>query len=435
MRIILLSTFDLGRQPFGLASPAAWLRSDGHRVTVADLSCGVLGDEVSSADLVAFHLPMHTATRLAVPVIARVRKANPAAKLCCYGLYAPMNEPYLRGLGVEFIIGGEFEQGLCDVARGLAPVFLSLARQQFILPDRTGLPSLGNYAGLMDDGVRKTVGYTEASRGCKHLCRHCPIVPVYNGVFRVVQPDVVMADIRQQVLAGAQHITFGDPDFFNGIGHAIPLVDQLHAEFPKVTYDVTIKIEHLLKHREFLRTLKTTGCLFIVSAVESVDDAVLEKLDKGHTRADFVEALRLTRGAALQVSPTFLPFTPWTTRASYRELLQCITDLDLIESTAPIQLGIRLLLPAGSRLMELDEIRRAAPEFDSEALCYRWKHEDPDVDALCVAVQRVVQKTTSESRSQTFERIWKLAFGGERGMDFHLAARATVPYLTEPWYC
>ena len=435
MRIILLSTFDLGRQPFGLSSPAAWLRSDGHHVTVADLSCGVLGDEVSSADLVAFHLPMHTATRLAVPVIARVRKANPAAKLCCYGLYAPMNEPYLRGLGVEFIVGGEFEQGLCDVANGVAPAALSLTRQQFVKPDRIGLPSLTNYAGLFHDGVRKTVGYTEASRGCKHLCRHCPIVPVYNGVFRVVQRDVVMADIRQQVLAGAQHITFGDPDFFNGIGHAIPLVEQLHAEFPEVTYDATIKIEHLLKHREFLRTLKTTGCLFIVSAVESVDDAVLKKLDKGHTRADFVEALRLTREAGLQVSPTFLPFTPWTTRASYRELLQCIADLDLIESTAPIQLGIRLLLPAGSRLRELEEIRQAAPEFDSEALCYRWKHADPDVDALCVAVQRVVQKTTSESRSQTFDRIWKLAFGNERRVDFHLAARVTMPYLTEPWYC
>jgi hypothetical protein len=41
------------------------------------------------------------------------------------------------------------------------------------------------------------------------------VVPVYNGVFRIVQRDVVLADIRQQVAMGAEHITFGDPDFFN----------------------------------------------------------------------------------------------------------------------------------------------------------------------------------------------------------------------------
>ncbi len=378
---------------------------------------------------------MHTATRLAVPVIAKLRAMNPAAKICCYGLYAPMNEAFLRGLGVAFIAGGEFEQGLRDVARGAAPERISTGRQLFVLPDRDGLPPLATYAGLVDGAARRTVGYTEASRGCKHLCRHCPVVPVYNGVFRIVQRDVVLADIRQQVLAGAQHITFGDPDFFNGIGHAIPLVERFHQEFPGVTYDVTIKIEHLLKHRAFLPALKQTGCRFIVSAVESVDNAVLEKLAKGHTRADFVQALQITRDAGLQLTPTFLPFTPWTTRESYRELLRCVAALDLIESTAPIQLGIRLLLPMGSRLMELPEIRRIAPDFDPEALCYQWKNTDPEVDELCSSVQRLVQRAATESRRVTFDKIWKLAFGEERATDFRLPARATVPYLTEPWYC
>jgi hypothetical protein len=127
-----------------------------------------------------------------------------------------------------------------------------------------------------------------------------------------VQRDVVLADIRQQVAMGAEHITFGDPDFFNGPGHAMALVDAVHAEFPGLTYDVTIKIEHLLKHRDLLPRLKTTGCLFIVSAVESINARVLELLDKGHTRADFVAAVRLTREAGLTLTPTFVTFTPWT---------------------------------------------------------------------------------------------------------------------------
>src|SRR5689334_3971993 len=150
---------------------------------------------------------MHTATRLAVAVIEKVRTLNPRAHLCCYGLYAPMNEPYLRELGVRTILGGEFEQGLRDLAARLAAggdgpqqePLISLAKQKFLVPDRTDLPALGRYARLLAGGEEKAVGYTEASRGCRHLCRHCPIVPVYNGTFRVVERGVVLEDIRQQV--------------------------------------------------------------------------------------------------------------------------------------------------------------------------------------------------------------------------------------------
>ena len=65
VRIVLVSTYELGRQPFGLASPAAWLRGAGHEVVVADVSCGPLPlAAIEQAGLVAFFLPMHTATRL-----------------------------------------------------------------------------------------------------------------------------------------------------------------------------------------------------------------------------------------------------------------------------------------------------------------------------------------------------------------------------------
>src|SRR5579875_3620025 len=93
-----------------------------------------------------------------------------------------------------------------------------------------------------------------------------------SGRFRIIQPEIVLADIRQQVEMGAQHVTFGDPDFFNGIRHALRIVTALHQEFPALTYDVTIKVEHLLKHAEYLQILRDTGCLFVTTAVESLDD-------------------------------------------------------------------------------------------------------------------------------------------------------------------
>jgi radical SAM superfamily enzyme YgiQ (UPF0313 family) len=403
---------------------------------------------------------------LAVAALPAVRGLNAKAHLCFYGLYAPVNETYLRGLGVETILGGEFEEGLRSLEERLGagnvaaakngqsepfralsapqgePV-ISVARQKFMTPDRAGMVALEKYARLvMPSGEARTVGYTEASRGCKHLCRHCPIVPVYHGVFRIVDREVVMADIRQQVSAGAQHITFGDPDFFNGVGHAIPLVEALHREFPGVTYDVTIKVEHLLKHSDCLGTLRETGCLFVTSAVESVDDAVPERLEKNHTRADFLRVVEMFREIGLSLQPTFVPFTPWTTLEGYCDLLEVLREEDLVENVAPIQLAIRLLIPAGSRLLELDEIRRGVGDFDEAALVYPWKHADPRVDRLCERIQGIVHsgEQMKRGRTQIFERIEDAAFavaggGMTRSALPALVSRAAVPYLNEPWYC
>ena len=116
--MVLISTYELGRQPFGLASPAAWLREEGHDVVCFDLSRALLAAAaVADADMVGFFLPMHTATRLALRVIERVRAANPRAVLCAYGLYAPLNEAILRQAGVAHIVGGEFEKALVDLCR------------------------------------------------------------------------------------------------------------------------------------------------------------------------------------------------------------------------------------------------------------------------------------------------------------------------------
>ena len=453
MNVVLISTYELGRQPFGLASPAAWLRNARAEVTCLDLSREPFRkDPIRAADLVAFCVPMHTATRLAVQLVGTIRELNPSAHICFYGLYAPVNESYLRKLGVGTILGGEFEQGLVDLAARLVaetngkqrePV-ISLARQKFLLPDRGGMIPLEKYVRLiMPTGETRTVGYTEASRGCKHLCRHCPIVPVYHGAFRIVDRDVVLEDILQQVEVGAQHITFGDPDFFNGPTHALTIVEALHREFPQLTYDVTIKIEHLLQQARNLMALRDAGCLFVTSAVESVDDAVLERLDKHHTRADFLRAVQMFREAGLVLQPTFVAFTPWTTLEGYRDLLEVIRENDLVESVAPIQLAIRLLIPAGSRLLELPEVPEMIGPFDEEALLYPWSHVDPRVDQLCEEVQRQVHtdEKLKRSRAQIFENIWEaahrapgLSVVAERAHPL-LVVRAAIPYLDEPWYC
>jgi hypothetical protein len=428
VRVLLVSTYESDRQPFGLASAA---RSR-PRLACADLALRTLPEAA------AFFLPMHTATRLAVRAIQRVRSLNPGARLCCFGLYAPLREAHLRSLGVEVVVGGEFEWPLAGALERTAPAsVVSTERQQCLLPDRTGLPPLAEYAHLHVSGSVRTVGYAEASRGCKHLCRHCPVVPACEGRFHIVPPEIVLEDIGRQVAAGARHISFGDPGFFNGPAHAQRVVRALHDRCPEVTDDVTIKVEHLLKHRGPLPVLRETGCLFVTTAAEAVDDDVLARLEKGHTRADFVEAVCACREAGLTLAPTFTPFTPWTTWAGYRDLLRLLVDLDLACYVAPVQLGLRLLVTAGSHLLDLPEMAAVMGPLDETALVYPWRHAGPSLDELSAAVLRLVaeEQRKGVSRREIFAGVWQLAGSGPLPENFDLLPHAAIPYLNEPWCC
>ena len=469
MRALLISTYDLGRQPFALASAATWLRDAGVEAACNDLDLERLDEDAArQAELVAIHLPMHTATRLAAELLPRLRSLNPAAHICCFGLYAPLNEAFLKSRGADSCIGGEFEGPLARLAEslrdgnpaesGLGESGVSLARQTFRVPRREGLPALERYARLrVAPGEERIVGTTEATRGCKHLCRHCPIVPVYKGAFRVVGREVVLEDIRRQVAAGAQHITFADPDFLNGPAHGMAIARALHGEFPGLTYDVTIKVEHLLRHAELLPELRETGALIVTSAFESTEDTVLERLDKRHTRADLFRAVDLVRGAGLNLNPTFVPFTPWSTAAGYLDLLNFLAASGLMDATAPVQLAIRLLIPAHSELLTLPETRALVGAFDEETLAYPWAHPDPALDTLAENAMAIVMESQDqdgpEDRRAVFSRL--LAMAGEAARETAEEAQIEkiadivppfplppsealppfAPHMTEAWYC
>ena len=248
-----------------------------------------------------------------------------------------------------------------------------------------------------------------------------------------------MGDARQQIEMGAEHISFGDPDFLNGPTHARRIVNQLISEFPDMSWDATIKVEHLLKHSDLVRVFATQGCLLITTAVESIENKVLERLDKGHTAEDFTAALALTRSVGIHLAPTFVPFTPWTTLEGYRKLLETIVELNLVYSVAPVQLSIRLLLPEGSTLLESPDRQQWLRGFDAEMLGYNWVHPDQKVDQLQLKIQKWVGKAEQEevSRRETFTRIWQLTHEslGVPAPELPEHLGAVAPHMTEPWYC
>ncbi len=457
--VLIVSCYELGHQPLGLAWPAAFLQRAGFRPACLDTSVeGLDPERIRRARFAAISVPMHTALRLGFQAMRHIRELNPSCLICFFGQYAALNAEYLLANGVDFVIGGEYEeplvrllevlrsgagQSVAGVGRAGVPAAPYLGRILFPVPRRGALAPLDRYSGLETGGMRIPAGYVEASRGCLHTCLHCPITPIYRGKFFVVPREVVLEDIRGLWASGARHVTFGDPDFLNGPGHSLRIVKAAHGEFPALTFDFTAKIEHLIRHRGLMDEFRRNGCLFIVSAAESLSDTVLAMLEKGHTRADFFEALRIVRGAGIVLRPSLVPFTPWTTMEDYTNLLESVGEAELVDCIDPVQYAIRLLVPPGSALLSRCYMRTALRRFNPQGFTYEWEHPDPRMDRLQADVAALVERAArvSEDAGITFGRIRDLAYetaGTKPSGPLRLPAARSLGSpvrLSEPWFC
>lgn len=442
MNVLLLSTYELGHQPVHLASPAARLTASGLDVTCIDLSVDELDEEtLHRADAVAFSVPMHTAMRLAVAAATQIKARRPDLPIAFYGLYADVGRDRHLGTIADAIFCGEYEDALDGWAKGHRPsnqVSIELGKTKFSVPRRDILPTLDSYARLEYEGEALLAGAVEASHGCRHRCRHCPIPAVYDGRLRVVGAETVVADIDQVVQAGARHITFTDADFLNAPAYSLDVLRQAHSRHPDVTFDVTVKVEHILAHENLWAEMSDLGVLFVVSAFESVDDETLRVLDKGHTREDMAQAARILGDAGIFLRPTWLPFLPWTKPGDIAGIFDFLVEHDLIGATDPVQLSIRVLIPEGSLLVDHPRMAPYLTHFDDAALTWAWTFDSPETELLQKELDRIAASASDcKEDSITTLRAMRQAIADSASVKLPEIDEATrsVPRLSESWFC
>jgi len=443
VRILLVSTYELGHQPLHLASPAARLIRDGHEVECLDLSVEEWdGLRFQRAEAVGFSVPMHTAMRLAVQAATRLRADRPDVPIAFYGLYAAVGADRTVGRLADRLIVGEYEDELASWAAshesesgsvangGLGPVRVDLGKTSFHQPARHLLPGLGSYARLEFEGEARLAGYVEASHGCRHRCRHCPIPAVYDGRYRVTGLSNLMSDISALVEMGARHVSFGDPDFLNAPRYAMDVLREVNTAFPELTFDLTVKVEHVIEHQDLWPEVARRNVVFVVSAFETTNDIVLRALDKGHTRDDMAGATRILRGAGIQVRPSWMPFTPLTDSGDIAEIFDFLVELDLLATVDPVQLSIRLLIPDGSLILA-SEMAPFVDEYDPDALTYRWRARDPRVDDLQQSLALVAEELATDHRGSITE-MWSVV---KPGAEAPVWPEVQPARLTESWFC
>lgn len=445
MRLLLVSTYELGRQPVHLASPTAALGANGIDVIPLDLAVEDWDPElVDRVDGVAFSVPMHTAMRLAMSMAATVRERRPELPIAFFGLYGAVGSERTLGRLADVLIVGEYEPDLIAWARSLGqpgaghPEIKShLGRSEFRTPDRSMLPSHDNYARLEWEGEARIAGAVEASHGCRHRCRHCPIPVVYDGRMRVVGPDIVLNDIDQLVGQGVEHVTFGDPDFLNAPRYSLELLREAHSAHPELTFDVTVKVEHILAHESLWQEMASLGVLFVVSAFESTDERTLEILDKNHTVADMGKAVLVLGSAGVHIRPTWLPFLPWTTPGQVLDLVSFLDRNSLWSATDPVQLAIKLLIPEGSLLEGHPAVVPHLLGYEAQSLTWSWSFAHQETEQLHHELDAIAAEgsdcgaDTADTLATMRNRIARAV-----GVDLPpMPASPPTPRLTESWFC
>lgn len=403
-KVLLVSNFEGGFQPMTVASAITPLVKAGFDVSVLDTYVDGIQEEMfDEPHMVAISIPLFDALFAGIEIAALVRKRNPRAHITFFGQYATINATRLAGKYSDTCVSGEWDVPLVALARHLSgdtqlmlpgivdsemaargeTVHPYISRDEIHLPTRDMLPPLHKYPQKQVEvllGHEAVVGSTEIARGCHHKCLYCSVYAAYDGKVNTLEESIVLEDVRNLVKGGMTHLTFVDADFFNTKHQGIKILRQLHAEFPELTYDFTLRVDHILENKEYLTEMAGLNVKFVTSALEFPTQEVLDAVAKYTSLEDVEEAVSFLRGTGIKLNPTFIMFNPWIGLEDLAAFRAFVEKNDLDNIIDPIQYETRLHLYKGSPLLQTASVQ--ALDLTEEEFHVDWKHPDPRVDEL-----------------------------------------------------
>ena len=428
MKILLTSFYDLGKQPKIIAEIVDRYNSAEIDFDFFDFSVEDQNIDLENYDVLGIYAPMHTATILSIEYIKDKILPN---KMFTFGLYGSVLEDFNSSI-----------RYIKDIESDELALFLEINDDhQFSLknniPNRQIFPDISNYAHLVDGSNNLIAGSVETTYGCKHSCTHCPVPISFNGTFKTYSLEKIISDVENQVNQGAKHISFNDPDFFNGPIHALKILESLNEKFPSITYDSTIKVEHILKYKKYFKELSSLNMVFVISAFETTNDLVLSILEKNHTSNDLNNSIEISQDFGIDIRPTWMPFSPWTELNDLSNIVNLIEKYKLRETVDPIQLTIKLLIPKHSLIIKKPEINKYLGNYEKNSLSFKWEYENNDVEKLQSSLFDFILNNSELNEHKQYLGMVNII---EKYTDTKLLTNSSydfknVPKLSETWFC
>ena len=428
MKILLLSFYDLGKQPKIISELHKKLDNGSNQIDIVDYSIEEKNLTLDNYDVLGIYASMHTASVLAEQYLRDRKLPN---KLFVFGLYANVfSEMFSNFQSIHSFDSDELES-LLEVQ--LNPNYSF----KHSVPDRTILPSITDYSHIVDGSNNLIAGSVETTYGCKHECTHCPVPIEFKGMFKTFGTEKIITDVTNQVEEGAKHISFNDPDFFNGPKHALKILQLLNEKHPSITYDSTIKVEHILKYPDYFQELKNLNMLFVISAFETTNDHVLNILQKNHSFNDLNKAVELSLENKIDIRPTWMPFSPWTEQNDLISIIKLIENYKLRETVDPIQLTIKLLVPKNSLILKRPEMKEYLLDYDPSSFSYAWKYKFPNIDNIQNELFTYVLQHESENEYAQYLGLVDIleSHTNETLLNSEKYSQRIVPKLSETWFC
>lgn len=428
MKILLLSFYDLGKQPKIISELYSRLKTKYIEVDIVDYSIEDRDIQLDQYDAMGIYASMHTASVLAHNYLKN--KILPK-KVFTFGLYGNV----LSELNENIYYVEDFESEKLSTYLNIK--FNDNFTLKNTVPDRKILPDISKYAHLVKGNTKLIAGSVETTYGCKHSCTHCPVPIVFNRSFKTYSEEKIISDVSNQIESGAKHISFNDPDFFNGPKYSLKILDTLVNKFPSITYDSTIKVEHILKYEKYFTELSKMNMLFVISAFETTNDFILNILQKNHSSYDIEKATEISLLNNMDIRPTWMPFTPWTEIKDLHNIVSFIEKYQLRETVDPIQLTIKLLIPKKSLILTKPEIRKYIGVYDQESFSYLWSYKNPQVGELQETLfEYILQSYDTDENTQykdmvtLIEEFSNVKLLSTNGYDYK-----QTPKLSESWFC
>ncbi len=141
----------------------------------------------------------------------------------------------------------------------------------------------------------------------------------------------------------------------------------------------------------------------------------------------------------LTLTPTFVPFTPWTTLEGYVDLLETIEELQLIEHVAPIQPRYSTARDVGFVASRSRGHPGARRQLRSRVAHLALEASRPSCGRVAGArIIKMVARDGHGSRAQSFDALAALAHeyaNRSRRSTGRRGPGTAVPAVEEPWYC
>jgi radical SAM superfamily enzyme YgiQ (UPF0313 family) len=286
-------------------------------------------------------------------------------------------DDWRRVKGIAYREGDEI---MCNPTR---PLIRDLDSLPF--PERDTLPLAlrrCGYAGLL------------SSRGCYARCTFCSVVSFYGigagPKYRARSPQNVVNEIMQlQKEFGVTKFFFHDANFIGpgraGKDRAWRLAHEMISRGLKINFSIQCRADDV--EEDLFSYLKEAGLRRVFIGIESGVQEVLDRLKKGVTIAENLEALGILKRLGLNMAIGFIMFDPDTKLEDIMDNIAFLKEAGVFRSKqATVDLLNHLQIFAGT---PIEETLLKQGRLRGTYLHYEYDMVDPVAAMVCTVARRL----------------------------------------------